>query len=101
MCLKYAHENGCNWNYRTCNYAAKNSHFDCLRYTHENGCPYPKELLSTIVKKILIPKWRESVKIRPYIKHWLEDFAKTFYAENRQGRKRDYDTFIKDFNFIV
>jgi hypothetical protein len=56
---------------------------------------------STIVKKILIPKWRDSVKIRPYILHWIEDTAKTLYAENKQGRKRDYDTFVEDLNNLI
>jgi hypothetical protein len=56
---------------------------------------------STIVKKILIPKWRDSVKIRPYILHWIEDTAKRLCAETGKGRKRDYDTFVEDFNNFI
>jgi len=100
-CLKYAHENGCPWNEWTCNDATLNGHFNCLKYAHENGCPYSEKLLSTIVKKILIPKWRKSVKIRPYIFHWMEDTAKRLYTENGQGRKCDYDTFVEDFNNLI
>jgi hypothetical protein len=37
-CLKYAHENGCEWNSDLIAYAAKNGHLDCLRYAFENGC---------------------------------------------------------------
>ena len=85
----------CPWDDWTCRYAM--GHLKCLKYARENGCPYPQELKSTIVKKILIPKWRDSVKIRPYIFHWIEDTAKTLYAEKGQGRKRDYDTFVEDF----
>ena len=101
-CLKYAHENGCPWDEETCKWAAYSfesgySDIDCLKYAHENGCPYPQELKSTIVKKILIPKWRDSVKVRPYIFHWIEDTAKTLCAKNGKGRKRDYDTFVEDF----
>ena len=96
-CLKYAHENGCPWDEETCNIDAENGQIECLKYAYENGCPYPQELKSTIVKKILIPKWRDSVKVRPYIFHWIEDTAKTLYAKNGKGRKRDYDTFVEDF----
>ena len=96
-CLKYTYENGCPWNEWTCSKAAENNHIECLKYARENGCPYPKEITSIIVKKILIPKWRAFVKIRPYIKHWIEHTAKILYAENGSGRKRDYDTFVKDF----
>jgi len=39
-CLKYAHENGCPWNNRTCEYAAQYGNLDCLKYAHENGCPW-------------------------------------------------------------
>ena len=37
-CLKYAHENGCEWDEDTCSEAALNGHLDCLKYAHENGC---------------------------------------------------------------
>ena len=38
-CLRYAHENGCPWNWKTCAHAAANGHLKCLKYAHENGCP--------------------------------------------------------------
>ena len=100
-CLQYAHENGCPWSTETCELAWENDNLKCLEYAHKNGCPYPQEVRSTIVKEILIPKWRDSVKIRPYILHWIEDTAKTLYAENKEGRKRDYDTFVEDFNNLI
>jgi hypothetical protein len=62
---------------------------------------YPQEIRSTIVKEILIPKWCDSVKIRPYILHWIEDTVKRLYAENKRGRKRDYDTFVEDLNYLI
>ena len=37
-CLKYARENGCPWNWRTCYYAARYGHLDCLKYAREHGC---------------------------------------------------------------
>jgi hypothetical protein len=104
-CLKYAHENGCPWSTETCHSAWENDCLECLEYAHKNGCPYPEDYKSKIVKKIvkeiLIPKWRDSVKIRPYILHWIEDTAKRLCAETGKGRKRDYDTFVEDFNNLV
>ncbi len=36
--LQYAHENGCEWDERTCSAAAENGHLKCLKYAHQNGC---------------------------------------------------------------
>ena len=38
-CLKYACENGYEWNKCTCSNAAYNGHLECLKYSHINGCP--------------------------------------------------------------
>jgi len=38
--LKYAHENGCNWNEQTCLNAATFGELECLKYAHENGCSW-------------------------------------------------------------
>jgi len=38
-CLKYAHEKGCPWDESICFWAAKYDHIDCLKYAHENDCP--------------------------------------------------------------
>jgi hypothetical protein len=38
-CLKYLHENGCQWDKWTCCFASKRGHLECLKYAHENGCP--------------------------------------------------------------
>jgi hypothetical protein len=45
-CLRYAHENGCEWDESTTKYAAQNGHLDCLRYAHENGCAWHEETTS-------------------------------------------------------
>ena len=39
-CLKYAHENGCEWDNYTTSNATLNDHLDCLKYAHENGCEW-------------------------------------------------------------
>ena len=38
-CLKYAHENGCEWNITTFDYAEKNNHIKCINYLLNNDCP--------------------------------------------------------------
>ena len=42
-CLKYARENGCDWNEETCDDAALNGHLECLKYAREHGCPWNEE----------------------------------------------------------
>jgi len=39
-CLKYAHENGCEWDAGVTLKASSNGHFECLKYAHENGCEW-------------------------------------------------------------
>ena len=39
-CLKYAHENGCEWGKNTCIYAVLYGNLDYLKYAHENGCEF-------------------------------------------------------------
>ena len=36
--LKWARENGCEWNSLTCSYAAEGGHLDVLQWARENGC---------------------------------------------------------------
>ena len=38
--LKWAWENGCEWNERTCMHAAMNGHLEMLKWARENGCPW-------------------------------------------------------------
>ena len=33
-------KNGCPWSEETCFEAALNGHLECLKYAHENGCPW-------------------------------------------------------------
>jgi hypothetical protein len=42
-CLRYAHEQECYWDERTCYNASYHGHSDCLKYAHENGCPWGKQ----------------------------------------------------------
>jgi hypothetical protein len=37
--LRWARENGCEWDARTCAWAAGGGHLDVLRWARENGCP--------------------------------------------------------------
>jgi hypothetical protein len=45
-CLRYAHENGCQWDIFTCYYASLFGHLECLKYAHENGCPWDEDTCS-------------------------------------------------------
>ena len=47
-CLKYAHENGCPWDKKTCSEAALNGHLECLQYAHENGVLGTKILVTLL-----------------------------------------------------
>jgi hypothetical protein len=37
-CLKYAHENGCEWTQQTCKYAYETGSYNCVKYMLDNGC---------------------------------------------------------------
>ena len=39
-CLKYAHENGCDWSAATAAFIAKSGNLEQLQYAHENGCEW-------------------------------------------------------------
>ena len=84
-CLKYAHVNKCPWDYRTCMHAAKYGHLKCLKYAYENGCPYEPKLKSTIVQKILIPKWRDVVKRLWIVNYWMSHKDHVKYAPGGSG----------------
>ena len=38
--LKWARENGCEWDQQVCSYAASIGHFEILKWARENGCKY-------------------------------------------------------------
>jgi len=38
--LKWARENDCPWDKRTCAHAAKGGHLEVLKWARENGCPW-------------------------------------------------------------
>ena len=39
-CLMWAREHGCDWNSNTCKYAARGGHLDCLIWAREHGCDW-------------------------------------------------------------
>ena len=39
-CLKFAHQNGCEWNSQTCRAASGKGQLSCLQYAIENGCDW-------------------------------------------------------------
>ena len=46
--LKYAHENHCPWNEKTCELAVKGGHLEVLKYAIENGCRWDAEAIYDI-----------------------------------------------------
>jgi len=40
QCLKYLHENGCEWDISVCSGAAEKGALECLKYATENGCDW-------------------------------------------------------------
>jgi hypothetical protein len=101
-CLKFLREEEMHWDEQTCKSAAecalKYNQVECLEYAYKNGCPYSKEVLSIIVQKILIPKWRAYVKNRSIVYYWMERSAQTSCAENGRARIEDKKSFENDFN---
>ena len=104
-CLELLHEEEMRWASTTCVCAAecalKYNQVECLKYAYENGCPYPEELKSIIVRKILIPKWYASVKVHFIIYYWMNRSAKASCAENGRARIEDIISFDTDFNSLV
>jgi hypothetical protein len=41
--LKWARENGCPWDERTCANAAEGGHLEVLKWARANGCPWDEE----------------------------------------------------------
>jgi hypothetical protein len=64
---------------------------------HECGCPYKADLRSTIVRKVLLPKWREAVRARGILFYWHEQAGRASHAPGGVGRKRDREAFEADF----
>ena len=40
--LKWARQNGCDWNSNTCKVAAENGHLNCLQWARQNGCDWDR-----------------------------------------------------------
>lgn len=59
--LKYAHENGCVWNWWTCVVAARGGHLGCLKYAHENGCEWEDWMCIVAVKEGHRDVWLKNV----------------------------------------
>ena len=120
-CLRYAHKEGCHWSEESCALASQGDNLNCLRFLHENGCPwdedtilrseggecmryaydnwcpYPSYMVGEIVKKVLFPKWRESVKARQILFYWMQKAQESSCAEGGAGRKRDREEFEEEF----
>eukprot|EP01112_Ceratiomyxa_fruticulosa_P015768 TRINITY_DN4685_c0_g1_i5.p1 TRINITY_DN4685_c0_g1~~TRINITY_DN4685_c0_g1_i5.p1 ORF type:complete len:275 (-),score=49.45 TRINITY_DN4685_c0_g1_i5:787-1611(-) len=50
-CLKYTHENGCEWKKKTFESAAQYDQLHCLKYAHENGCEWDSRTMQIAYDK--------------------------------------------------
>ena len=49
--LKWARDNGCEWDSDTCTYVARNGHLEVLKWARENGCEWNKQCCLSVSKK--------------------------------------------------
>jgi hypothetical protein len=117
-CLVYAHERGCPLHDVTTWCAARNGHVDCLQYAHEHGCAWDKntqgktaevvryahhlgkrlarEEMRRVVRRILLPKWRDAFHLRRIAFYWYDQAGRRTYAPGGPGRKRDREAFVAE-----
>jgi hypothetical protein len=76
--------------------AAAWGHLDCLKYARENGCPYPDIIRTTIVREVLIPKWRAAVRVRAIAFYWDDLAGRTSHSVGGAGRKRAREAYEAD-----
>ena len=57
--LKWARENGCDWNSSTCAWAAENGHLEILKWARENGCNWNSSTCSNAAENghLEVLKW--------------------------------------------
>ena len=55
--LKWAHENGCPWDERTCERAAEGGHLEVLKWARANDCPWDFRTLSCAWKHHEVMHW--------------------------------------------
>ena len=99
-CLRYLHAHGCPVDadtYLGASMRTEPGHDDCLAYLHEQRVPYPPHLRTTIVRHVLLPKWRRYVHTRRLVLYWLGRTAEAAYAPGGAGRKRDRDEYEASF----
>jgi len=56
--LKWARENGCDWDANTCLYAAQNGHLEVLKWARENRYEWDKEkCIQAAAKNVELVNW--------------------------------------------
>ena len=58
-------------------------------------------VVKALLKMVLLPKWRDAVRVRPYALHWLEEVAKARCAPSGEQRSRDREAFEADLATVV
>ena len=63
--LKWARQNGCEWNSWVCTYAAENGHLEILKWARQNGCEWNSNTCAyaALNGDIKILKWARQIKM--------------------------------------
>ena len=95
-CLAYAHEHGCAWDARTCEWAAKYGHLACLRYLLRHRCPASPGLrhraTEAVCRGLLWPKVRLAFRVR----HWWFKFQEAHHGTAAASLKIQLDSLAND-----
>ena len=68
-CLKYTHENGCEWDPETTQVAAIYGHLECLFYCLENDCPIHPNILDILYEDQKDKNLLINIKLRKVLLH--------------------------------
>ena len=101
-CLKYAHENGCPWDEKTCIGSSSNAswhstdsntpYLECLQYAYQNKCPgsdkYYYQIKDRLLQhnlKMYYAYWINRLIIRKYLRSYIKHFRDRYYAPGNKG----------------
>jgi hypothetical protein len=66
--IKWVRKNGCEWDSKTCENAAINGHLRVLKWVHQHGCPWDIQSFENIMRYAEDEGYREIIK---YMKKYL------------------------------
>jgi hypothetical protein len=88
--LKYAHENGCPWDYNTTFNACGELTLECLKYAVEHGCPIEIDNCIDEVKELM--QYNEFIKKGKKILKYLKALRKVLEEETQRRLQEPIST---------